>query len=294
MKQSMDWLNFNHLQCFWLIARRGGLSQAAAALRVSAPTVWVQMKTLEESLNVKLFEKRGRKLHLTVQGERIARVADEIFSLSKEIVPAARGQEESKVPLKIGVFASLPRLVTTRILNPVLQAGFRIAVRHGGGLDLLGDLAAERLDVLLADEPPLGAVKVKTELLGSACLEMFCTPALHRRLFKTFPQSLHGAPIILPPQHSDKRQRLDAEFVRLKVKPLVVAEVDDSALLKTLAAAGVGVIPAPDFVQAELRAWYGLLPLGKLSAKESYFLSTVAHRGSHAAVQAMLRAAHQD
>ncbi len=252
------------------------------------------MKALEESLDVKLFEKRGRKLHLTVQGERIARVADEIFSLSREIVPAAHAKEDSKVPLKVGVFASLPRLVTSRLLTPVLQAGFRISVRHGGGLDLLGDLVAERLDVLLTDELPVGSVKVQTELVGSARLEMFCVPALHRRLIKKFPQSLDGAPILLPPQHSSRRQVIDAEFLRLKVKPLVAAEVDDSALLKALGATGVGVIPAPDFVHAELREWYGLLPLGKLSVKESYFLSTVGQRGSHAAVHAMLNAARQD
>lgn len=288
----MEWLNYHHLQCFWLVARRGGLAAAGKELHVSPSTVWAQLKAIEDRLGVRLLERRGRKLELTEQGERVARVADEIFSLGKEVLALARGQEESKTPLKVGVVASLPRLVARRLVVPALQASFRLKLHHGTALQLLGELASGRIDVLLTDEPPTaGPVKAYPRLVGTSRLALFCSAALHRKLAPRFPGSLEGAPLLLPVEGSAQRLVLDAEFGRLKVRPAVVAEADDSALLKTLGASGLGVVPAPELVREELHQLYGLRELGRLTASESYFAVTLERKLRHPAVALMIDAA---
>ena len=292
MERKLEWLNYHHLQCFWLVARRGGLAAAGQALHVSPSTVWAQLKAIEARLEVSLLEKRGRKLVLTEQGERVARVADEIFSLGQEVLSLARGAAEVKAPLRVGVVGSLPRLVGRRLVGPALEAGFRLKLHHGHSVELLGELAANRIDVVLTDGPSQGGpVKTYPRQVGHSRLALFCLPALHRRLAPQFPRSLEGAPLLFPPAGSAQREVLDAELARLRVRPTPVAEVDDSALLKTLAAAGFGVLLAPELVGEELRAMYGLVQLGRLAVSESYFAVTLEQKLLHPAVRAMIDAA---
>lgn len=285
----MEWLNYHHLQCFWLVARRGGLAAAGKELHVSPSTVWVQLKAIEERLGLQLLEKRGRSLALTDQGERVARVADELFALGRDVLALARGDEDVRTPLRVGVVASLPRLVASRLVAPALRASFRLKLHHGTAVQLLGELAANRIDVVLSDEAPsAGPVRAYSQLVGSSRLAFFCGAELQKKLAPRFPSSLDGAPALLPPFESAQRRGLDAELARLKVRLKVLAEVDDSALIKTLAASGFGVVPAPELVRDELRRLYGLHLLGRLSVTESYFAVTLERKLRHPAVEAMI------
>ena len=285
----MEWLNYHHLQCFWLVARRGGLAAAGKELHVSPSTVWVQLKAIEERLGLRLLEKRGRRLALTDQGERVARVADELFSLGQDVLALARGDEDVQTPLRVGVVASLPRLVASRLVAPALRASFRLKLHHGTAEQLLGELAASRIDVVLSDEAPsAGPVRAYPQLVGSSRLAFFCRADLRRKLAPRFPASLDGAAALLPLLGSAQRRVLDSEMARIKVRLKVIAEVDDSALIKTLAASGFGVVPAPELVRDELRRLYGLHLLGRLSVVESYFAVTLERKLRHPAVEAMI------
>ncbi len=254
----MESLNYHHLQCFWLVARKGGLVAAGKALHVTPSTVWAQLKAIEDRLGVRLLEKKGRKLALTAQGERVARVADELFALGREVLVVARGQEPQRTPGRVGVVSSVPRLVTNLMLAPALHAGLRVRVSHGSQIELLGQLAGGHLDVLLSDDATAGAVKVSVAHAGSSRLGLFCTQGLERKLRPSYPQSLNDAPFILPLPGSTQRETIDAALARLHVQPRVVAELDDSALLKAMAADGVGIVAAPEVVHEELRTLFGL------------------------------------
>lgn len=287
----MEWLNYHHLQCFWLVARRGGLVAAARELKVTPSTVWAQLKAIEDRLGVRLLEKRGRRLALTEVGERTARVADEIFALGQDVLALARGREDVRAPLKVGVVASVPRLVARRLVEPALAGGFRLHLHHGPAGQLMGELAAHGVDLVLSDEPPSREpVHAYPHPLGSARLALFCTPALKERLAAGFPRSLDGAPMLLPTAGSAQRRAVDSALSRLGVRPVVVAEVDDSALLKTLGASGHGVVPAPELVRDEVRALYGLDALGTLPVSEAYFAVTLERTLRHPAVAAMIAA----
>lgn len=175
------------------------------------------------------------------------------------------------------------------MVAPALRASFRLKLHHGTAEQLLGELAASRIDVVLSDEAPsAGPVRAYPQLVGSSRLAFFCRPELRRKLAPRFPSSLDGAPALLPLFGSAQRRGLDAELARLKVRLKVVAEVDDSALIKTLAATGFGVVPAPELVRDELRRLSGLHLRGRLSVTESYFAVTLERKLRHPAVEAMI------
>lgn len=285
----MEWLNYHHLLCFWLVARRGGLVAAGKELRVSPSTVWAQLKAVEDRLGTRLLVKQGRKLKLTPMGERVARIADDIFSLGQDVLATVRGQAQPAAPVRVGVVASLPRLVTRRFVEPALDA-HRTVVVHGTAERLLGELASHALDVVLTDEPPStdAPVRVYAHPVGSSKLALYCTPQVAAKLSTGYPGSLDGAPFLLPLESSPQRQALNAAFARLKVHPKVVAEVDDSALLKALASEGRGVVAAPLIVQDQLEQLYRLKLLGPLAVREAYFALTLHQRLEHPALELLL------
>jgi LysR family transcriptional regulator, transcriptional activator of nhaA len=287
----MEWLNYHHLQCFWLVARKGGLVPAAKVLFVSTSTVWTQLKALESHLGLSLLEKKGRKLHLTSTGERVARLADSIFALGKDVLALSQGIPERASVLRVGLSSSIPRLVSNRIVGPALSASFHLKLHHASAAELIGELVAQRTDVVITDELPTGPVRLTSQLLESAPIGVYGVRSLFKKYHRAFPQSLQGAPMLLPPSESGQRQAIDSALAQLKLQPDLKAEVDDSALLKTLASSGYGLVCAPTLVTDDLKKRQGLLLLGTLLAKESYFAVTLYKSTQHhPALEAILAA----
>ena len=189
----VDWLNYHHLMYFWLVAREGGITPAAELLHLSQPTLSTQIQKLEKSLGMKLFDRKGRAMVLTDSGQMVFRYADEIFSLGNELADAIRGRPtEDSIRLLVGVPDVLPKLVTYRILKPVLEMNERVKlVLHEGKLkDLLADLAMHRLDVVIADSPltPELNVRAFNHLLGQCDVTVFGTAAFAKKYTKGFPK----------------------------------------------------------------------------------------------------------
>lgn len=261
-------LNFHHLRYFWEVARHGSLRQAAERLNVSQPTISAQIKALEESLGAVLFERAGRGLRLTSAGRTVMDFASEIFAVGTELLEAMDGtRPERMLRLHLGITDSLPKLVVWELLRP---AALGIPLLHmvcseGKCADLLGQMVAGRLDLILADEPAPSIMPVKlfSHLLGEAPVVFCASAAMARRLKKDFPQSLHGAPALLPASRTAWRHQLDRWFDHLRIHPRVVAEFDDAALMKTAASDGLGFAPVPTPVLDEATVRYDLRPLGE-------------------------------
>ena len=174
----MEFLNYHHLRYFWVVAKEGGLRKAAEKMHVSQPTISAQIAALEGVLEEKLFRRGGRALALTEAGHRVFSYAEEIFSLGQELLDDAR-QRPGARPLRvhIGITDSLPKLVSYEIIKPIFNLGQAIQAvcREGKADDLLAQLAAYRLDIVLADEPAPSslAIKVFNHLLGE-CGVTFC------------------------------------------------------------------------------------------------------------------------
>ena len=295
----MALLNFHHLRYFWMVAREGSVRRAAERLHVSQPTVSAQVRALEESVGVKLFRRSGRGLVLSEAGERARRYGDEIFALGEQLQASLRRPSET-VPqrVSIGITDSLPKYLSHAFVRPAfeLTPPTQVVCLEGLATDLLARLASYRLDLVLADEPAPSSYPVKTHhhLLGSSPIVLCAVRKLAAKLKPRFPQSLDGAPALLPEAGSALRRTLEPWFEAVGVRPRVVGEFADTALMKMAGAEALGFVPLPEAAAREALTRWGLSSIGRAGeCREHYFAITLERREPHPAVEAITRAAHR-
>src|SRR5512136_1718638 len=209
----MEWLNYHHLRYFWVVAKEGSLKKAAEKLHVSQPSISEQIKELEEALGEALFRRVGRANVLTDAGQVVLRYAEEIFGLGAELMRAVKQRPGlQSLRFYVGVADALPKLVVNDILKPALSMPQTVHVicREGKMEDLVAQLAAHRLDLVLADEPASSSLKFRTftHLLGESGVTFCAAPKLATRLRRRFPTSLHEAPALLPTENMALRRSL--------------------------------------------------------------------------------------
>jgi LysR family transcriptional activator of nhaA len=293
----MRTLNFHHLEYFWVVAREGSIVRAAEELRVSQPTISLQLKELERSLGRKLFERAGRGLALTDAGTVVYQYAREIFALGHDLVAAVEHQlAERALRLSVGVVDVIPKTLVHRLLAPALRLAqpVRLICREDKGDRLLADLSARRFDVVLSDGPIGTAVQLRgyNHLLGECGVTFFGTKALAARYKRGFPRSLDRAPVLLPTDNTAMRRGLDLWLEALRIHPVVVAEFDDGATMGSFGRAGVGVFPAPSAVEGEVCRENAVEVIGRSDrVRERYYAITTEARPQHPAVAAILEAA---
>lgn len=295
----MDWLNYHHLLYFWVVAREGSLVAAGKVLRLSHPTLSAQIRALEEELGEKLFMKSGRNLALTETGKTVYRYAEEIFTLGRELVDTVKGRAGQALQLDVGVADVVPKLVVKRLLQPALSlpVPVRLVCYEDSYDKLLADLAQHALDVVISDAPvPTGSTfRVFNHLLGETTVSFFATPPLAKNFGPGFPESLNGAPVLLPLKSLTLRRALNHWFDKLGVKPNIVAEFADSALMNVFGADGVGIFPAPTVIATEVMAQYNVETLGRATdVRESFYAISAERKVKHPAVVAISEQARQD
>ena len=288
-------LNYHHLRLFWEVARAGSLRAAAMRLNLSQPTISAQIKALEKELGEQLFDRSGRGMKLTPSGRLVMECSAEIFSLGTEMVRSLHGLGSTRaLKLNVGITDSLPKLVAWQLIRPAVKAfdNLQLSCAEGHSQDLLGQLAAGRLDVVLSDEPAPSSLPVKafSHLLGKSPVVFCATPALAMRLTKNFPASLKGEPALLPAGRTAWRHELDRWFDSHRIHPRIVAEFDDAALMKTAAAEGLGVVPVAAAVLNEAKERYGLRPIGRPArCGFSCYLITLERAMRHPALAVMAK-----
>jgi LysR family transcriptional activator of nhaA len=292
----MEWLNYHHLLYFWTVAREGGVAKAAEALNLAQPTVSSQVKDLEAALGESLLMRRGRGLALTSTGELVYAYADEIFALGRELQSAVKlGITDRPMRLTVGLVDALPKSLASDLLRPAfkLDRAVHLVVWEGKLQDLVDDLVLNRLDVILSDDRVrgTGAPRVYHHALGDCGIRFLASPALARQLRKAFPESLDGAPVLLPTNNTRLRGALQTWFHRRGVQPHVIAEIEDGALIKDLAEDGHGFIAVPDLVADRVQKRHGLEEIGQADeCREKVWAIGLDRRLSHPAVKAVTEA----
>lgn len=295
----MNWLNYHHLLYFYVSVKEGGVSAAARKLRLAQPTISGQIKQLEERLGAKLFTRKGRNLQLTDAGQHVYRYADEIFSLGNEMLQSIHGGGAgARPPLVVGVANVLPKLLVYQFVRPALELAdpVEIVCRVDRLERLLGDLAIHGVDLVLADSPIMPTVSVRAfnHQLGESTVSFMATKALASKYRKRFPESLDGAPMLLPAQDTVLRRSLEQWFRGLGVEPIVVGEFEDSALKKSFGQAGAGIFATPTAAEHEVRRQYGVGLVGRSDAiREKFYAITVERRLHHPGVIAICERAKQ-
>jgi LysR family transcriptional activator of nhaA len=296
----VEWLNYHHLLYFYTVAREGSVTRAAQQLRLAQPTLSGQIRKLEHQFDEKLFERQGRNLVLTEMGRLVYRYADEIFSLGRELTDTVRGRPSQRpARLAVGISDAVPKLVSHRILESALAlpTPVQLVLREGKTDDLLAALAVQSFDMVITDAPvgPHLKVRAYNHLLGESAVMFFATAALARTHRRRFPKSLDGAPVLLPTENTTLRRSLDQWFERVGVRPRIVAEIEDTALLKAFGQHGAGIFPAPEVLAAEVRRQYRVETLGQAAeVRERFYAISVERRIKHPAVAAITEMAQRE
>jgi len=288
-----NWLNYHHLLYFWTVAETGGVSAAAKALRLTQSTVSTQIRTLEHSLGIELFKRAGRKLELTAKGRMVYGYASEIFSLGRELMSVARGDATGRARrLHVGVSVALPRLILHRLLAPALKLDepFHVVCHEDRTEQLIDDLAMHSLDVVLTDAPVAGDARVRAanHFLGECGVSFVAAPELAKRIRDDFPRSVDGAPMLLPTEGTVLRRTLEDWFDRQSIRPRVVGEFADSALLSEFGQAGEGMFAAATVVAPQVEQTYNVSVVGQTDdIRARFYAITAQRRITHPAVEAI-------
>jgi len=293
----MEWLNYHHLLYFWVVAKEGTIAAACKKLDLAQPTISAQLRVLEKSLGEKLFKRVGRNLALTETGQVVYGYADEIFSLGRDLMDTLKGRPTgSPLRFRVGVADVMPKLVAHVLLRPALKLSepVRLICQESTQPDLLAKLAIHELDLILSDSPvsPGVHVRVFSHLLGECAVSIFGTKELADSHRRRFPASLDGAPFLLPASTTALRQSLEQWFDSQGIRPVIVGEFDDSALLKVFGQTGAGLFASPTVIEREVRRQYGVRVVGRLeSVRERYYAISVERKVKHPAVIAIATAA---
>lgn len=295
----MAWLNYHHLLYFWTVARTGSVTKACQELNLTQPAVSAQIRMLERSLGEKLFVKRGRNLALTDTGRLVYRYADEIFVLGREMQETLAGKVTGQPQrLVVGVADQVPKSIVYRLLEPALRSSepVRLIVREDGLERLLGDLAMHSVDLVISDAPIGGTTRVRAfnHLLGETDITIFGAPALVALYKRRFPASLDGAPIILPTSGTQLHRSLMSWFDSNNIRPLVIAEIEDSALLKMFGQGGLGLFAGPTAIEDDIVKRYDVKPMGRIEqVKERFYAISVERKITHPVVKQISSLAQQ-
>ena len=293
-------LNLKHLRYFWSVASQGSIARAAETLYLTPQTISGQLRDVEEQVGAKLFSREGRNLVLTETGRLVFSYADEMFRLGLELQDVLAGNAPgSRITVKVGVAMVVPKLLAYRVLEPVLQMPepVRLICHEAPLADLLADLSVHKLDVVLADSPvnPAFNVRAYNHLLGESGISFFALPEQAEDLKAAFPAALDGTRMLMPGSGSILRNGLETWFERKGVKPLVVAEFEDRALMKAFGERGAGVFTSPMAVEQDVCDKYGVAVVGRTEEiSERFYVISAERHIKHPAVSVITEAARTE
>jgi LysR family transcriptional regulator, transcriptional activator of nhaA len=296
---ALNWLNYHHFYYFWIAAKEGSIGKASKVLHLSQPAVSAQIKSLESSLEESLFHRGKGGLQLTDAGRMAFEYADEIFRLGKEFRENLKGiGSEGPARLRVGISDALPKLISHRLLAPALEMDtpVQLICEENKTEALLADLSIHQLDLVIADTPIGGAARVNAfnHFLGSCGVTFFGTRNLARRYRKGFPESISGAPLLVPSKGVLLRRSIDRWLASNGYVPRIRAEFHDSALLKVFGRDGAGIFVGPTIIENEICREFHVEVIGRTDQiLEAFYAITVERRVRHPVALAITRTARE-
>ncbi len=288
-------LNFRHLYYFWTIAREGSIARASETLDLTPQTLSGQLATLESSLGGPLFRRANRSLTLTDLGHTVMAYADDMFQTAQALSDVLREPPEHRpLNLGVGISASIHKLIAYHLIKPALALSreVRLSCRTGNNHELLKKLHQRELDVVLTDREPDAsqAGDVRTYRLASSSMSLFASSELTAQLSDNFPASLDHQPFLASSLDAPYVNALMNWFATKNLRVKVVAEVDDSALIKVFGREGIGYFAAPTAIRDEVCRQYQVDHLARIAEVRDNLYAVTRGRGAHnAAVTELIR-----
>ncbi|MBF0423420.1 MAG: transcriptional activator NhaR [Magnetococcales bacterium] len=286
-------MNYKHLFYFWKVAQAGSITTAGRSLRLRPQTLSAQIQTLEEALGHPLFVRMGRRMQLTDTGQMVFEYANDMFLIGNELDEVLKGMPaERPMRLRVGIADVVPKLIACRFLEPALRCDREThLVCHEGKLKgLLADLAVHQLDLVLADGPTNSNAQMRTlhYSLGAVGVSFFGTSSLRKQFAGPFPEMLHHAPLLMPMEGNVLRGKIGRWLDGLGIAPKIVAEFQDTALMKAFGQVGAGFFCVPSIIEDEIMLQHQVELVGQTHQVEAeYFAITTQRRVEHPAILAI-------
>lgn len=264
----MGSLNYRHLYQFWVVAQEGSLVAAGRRLGIGHSTISTQLKALEGALGGRLLLRRPRGVRLTPLGELVRSYGDDIFRLGGELAEVAREHQGRTTRLRVGMLPCIPRALLYDALRPAMaqQRGCPLEITVADLPALSSALITGRMHLAIVDRLPARTdhARLHGQVLSRSRVGLYGTPKLVRQYASRFPQSLDGAPMLLPATGTALRDGLNAWFSEYEIRPRIVGEFDDVPTMKGFGARGHGLVPVREVLAEDARYRYGLWPVGPL------------------------------
>lgn len=290
-------LNYKRLFYFWSVAKAGSITRAAERLHLTPQTLSGQISELERALGTDLFRRSGRRIELTAAGKQALPHAEEIFQIGRELELLLQDSSRtSELPFRVGLADVIPKSIAYRLLAPAMRMAepVRLICQEDKLERLFAELAVHHLDLIISDRPlptELG-VKGYSHLLGTSAVAFFSAQPLAAQYRQGFPQSIHGAPMLVPSDSAALRGPLGRWLDEQQLQPHIIGEFDDTALMKAFGQAGVGIFPAPMVIAEEARRQYQVEMIGHTDEiSVQYYAISLERRLTHPAVVAVSEAA---
>jgi LysR family transcriptional activator of nhaA len=279
----MIWLNYQHLYYYWMAVRKGSIAAACESLRLAPSTVSTQIHSLENQLGQKLMRRAGKRLVATDAGELVFRHAEQIFAIGEDLLTAMREDNPWKPRrFQVGIVEALPKLLAHWLIRPALRLRERARVicREGRAAELLAQLAVGELDLVLSDSPASPAVRVRaySRMLGESGVAFLASGKLARVYRRRFPQSLDGAPLLIPTDNTSLRAKRDQWLETKAVRPNIIGEFEDHAMLRAFADSGEGIVPIPSLVKQQFLRGGRLREVGRTNEIRIQFYGITTER----------------
>lgn len=289
-------LNYKHLSYFWMVGKTGSIARASEQLYLTPQSISGQLAELEQSLDVKLFRKVGRGLELSDMGRKVFSYADEIFTLGNELLKLTQNEDVKKCqPFHVGIADSVAKSIAYRVIEPILKLdnSIRLICKEGKLPNLLSEMSINRLDLVIADRPMPTNLNVRAynHFLGESKLAIFGTRNLiQENIGDSLPKILNNANFLIPGEDFAIQKKLLQWFESKKINPRIVAEFDDSALLKSFGQSGAGFFAAPNAIAEYICKQYEVEVVGVIDTLyEQLYAITTERRLTHPAIISLIK-----
>ncbi|MGK0399417.1 MAG: LysR family transcriptional activator of nhaA [Gammaproteobacteria bacterium] len=266
-------------------------------LHLSPQTISGQLSVFEGYLGVQLFDRKGKRLVLNDVGKLILSYAEDIFLLGTELQQSLKMKDRhQKFVFTVGVVDVIPKILAFNILQSSfsLDGPIKLVCREGDFDSLLGELALNKLDLIISDRPVTPGVPIKaySHLMGESGVSFYATAAQTAQLQGQFPRSLHQQPFLICGDKSAQKISLQSWFEQENILPVIIAEFDDSALMKFFGESGHGVFCTSSTIEAHVVKHYGVEVIGRTKAiKERFYAISPERKVKHPGVKILIDSA---
>lgn len=248
-------MNYNHLNYFFHVAKLQNMTKAASVLRISQPSLSAQIKTFEGSIGKSLFQKVGRNIELTIEGQMCLRYCEKIFSLTDELQNYLSGEVVSpQKKIIIGMTKQVAGPFAADLVSSLKDKNWTaqenaIVIKSESKENLLKKIELGEVDLMLTNTATYakGCVEVVNREMP---VGLFCNAETLKKIRKEFKYrneldlkklvSHKEFNMVIPSRDFNLRHEIDFFLNQFSVKPLVGFESDILSSVEKAIVDGLG------------------------------------------------------